>query len=206
MSTKRRVLGKQSGVRSTVTSYNNNLKTAVLLESNLEVDYYRMMEFILPEGATLEMQPEHIELVIDGKRIRYTPDAKITMSDGRITMHEIKYEKDIHVPRTREKLIKAKWKYASMNIRFDVITEREIRKGCQAENFSHLLAALHHEIPLDTFKLLVSDLPPQEYSIKEMSEIALSKGMSESIVKIAMAHMLFDWDTTLAWSDIRLGF
>lgn len=206
MSMKRRVLGKQSAVRSTVTGYNNNLKTAVLLESTLEVDYYRMMEFTLPEGATLEMQPEHIELVIDGKRIRYTPDAKITMPDGRIIMIEIKYEKDIHVPRTRQKLIKAKWKYASMGMQFEVMTEREIRKGHQAENFSHLLAALHHDKPVDAFHLLVNDLPPQQYSIKEMIEIAFSKGMSESIVKISMAHMLFQWDTTLAWSDIRLSF
>ncbi len=202
--TKDRILGKQNAVRSSYFSNNNRFNRASLSESDLELDYYRMMQFMLPEGSDFAVQPESIMLTINGKNVRYTSDGRIREPLFFPIYHEVKYESDLGNPDVQEKLEAAAEYYFSKGSGFEVYTENDIRIGHQAENISMLMSSLHHDKPIRDYELLSKGLTNRYYSIDEMYTLAEQKGLAPSVVNRCVAHKLFICDLTISWPNIGL--
>lgn len=97
-------------------------------ESALERDFVTLTAFF-DVGAVVTVQPVTIRFEHEGKARRYTPDFLVKSSDGRSTLVEIKYRRDLRIQwaRLRPAFAAARDWAATNGASFRIITESAIR-------------------------------------------------------------------------------
>ena len=200
----RRLLAKQSGVRSTFIGYTKQFDNVTVKESTLERDYYNWMLFTLPPDAVFIMQPEKFYYVLNGKPTFYTSDGHITLPTEDIFIDEVKYFEDsikpavLHKHKVLKGLLEEDEKEKTT---FRVLTERDIRVGDRAENYKMLKTCLHHPVPTLAFEALLVGIKQFQLSLHELHALADKKRIDRSVIKIAAAHQLLKTDLTKPWFD-----
>lgn len=198
----RRLLAKQSGVRSTFIGYTKQFDKVTVKESCLERDYYNWMLFTLPPDAVFIMQPEKFYYVLNGKPTWYTSDGHITLPSKNVYVDEVKYHaKSIEPEVAHKHSVLTKEHSKLKKTKFRVFTERDIRVGERAENFKMLKPCLHHPVPTLAFEALLVGIKQLQLSLHELHALADKKRIDRSVIKIAAAHQLLKTDLTKPWFD-----
>lgn len=99
------------------------------------VEYDGLTELLAdPDIVSAQVQPETIQLYMDGVQRSYTPDVRFVRRDGRIGYREFKLSKLDLDEESRKKLAAARASYKSRGYEFDVRDASEIRRGYRIEN------------------------------------------------------------------------
>ena len=114
------------------------MKRLVPWESQLELDYLRLME-VDNSVVAFHAQPEVCLYQLQGKEHRYFPDLRVELSDGSIRMVEVKYKADANTPENKERFALIKALYAERRISFEVVTELDIRRQPRLANAKLML-------------------------------------------------------------------
>lgn len=200
---KRRLLAKQSGVRSTIFGYSKSFNVVTINESSLEHDYKNWMIFSLPSDANFIMQPDKFRYQVKGKYHYYTADGKITLRNGAIYMDEVKYLKDTLKPAVAIKHQNLKNAFArEENTIFRVFTEEDIRVGQRAENLKYLQPCFNHPAPIEQIEALLKGVKSIEFTLSELYELADKKNIERITINHAIAHKLLKTDLTKHWNDL----
>lgn len=201
----RRLLAKQSGVRSTFIGYTKQFDNVTVKESTLERDYYNWMLFTLPHDAVFIMQPNKFYYELNGKPTHYTSDGHITFPCEKIWIDEVKYYEEsiepavLHKHQVLKGLLEEDEKKKTT---FRVLTERDIRIGERAENYKMLKPCLHHPAPVKVMEALLSKVKQPQLSLWELYTLADNKRINRSVIKNAVAHKLLKTDLTKAWNEL----
>lgn len=125
--------------RSHVTGFQSLATGVTEHESALERDFVTLASF-MDAGAVITAQPVTIRFEHEGRQRRYTPDFRVTWSDGRTDIVEIKYRADLRAGwrRLRPAFAAARAWARSNAARFRIATECGIR-GPQLEAAKRLL-------------------------------------------------------------------
>jgi hypothetical protein len=199
----RRLLAKQSGVRSTFIGHSDKFGHATIKESSLELDYFNWMVFTLPAEVEFIMQPPKHYYQLNGKDTHYTADGHITYPSGKIYVDEVKYKEDADEPATAYKHSVLKEEYSKLeNTTFRVLTEHDIRVGERSENFKMLKPCLKHQPPVKALEALLSNVKQSQLSLVELFDIADKQKIDRGVIKNAVAHQLLRADLTVAWKDL----
>lgn len=153
MNKPRRVV-KQSPVRGTQYVYSGHFQTVAALESELELDYYNLLNFERKAEHIL-IQPPSVYYIVGGKKRRYTPDFE-SIEDGCCYVDEVKYAVDTLSPEFQQKVHRLTVFFRNQGKIFRVITENDIRVGDRAKNLRYLSPALRLPPPIDDFNRLLA--------------------------------------------------
>ena len=136
--------------RSHVTGFRPLDGEAIEHESALERDFVLLAKFLDP-GAQITSQPVTIDFQEGARQRRYTPDFRVTWSDGRCELVEVKYRADLRSnwAMLRPGFVAARALTRQTGGAFRIATERGIRVP-MLENARRLLplrgAALDPEV------------------------------------------------------------
>ncbi|MGS0824382.1 hypothetical protein ACVBIO_01090 [Shewanella sp. 0m-8] len=195
---KDRVQAKQRFLGSTYVGFNSNTGNTAILESNLELIFWRRELFF--NTHKIKMQPSPLKHYCNGRLVNYTPDAEY-MKDGIHYVVEIKYLKDILKPDNQEKFKFIKAEYKLQGKEFITVSEEELYNGYESENIAMLLPSLRHPSPLLEVKALQTLLNETKYTYQELLYLADELGVKRVFVKRAIAHRLFYVDLSLHISN-----
>ncbi len=125
--------------RSHITGFRPVGAEAVEHESALERDFVTLVSF-LDAAAVITSQPLTIEFQDGAQLRRYTPDFRVTWSDGRSELVEVKYRSDLRAQwaRLRPAFVAARTEAAASGGRLRIATECGIR-GPLLDNARRLL-------------------------------------------------------------------
>ena len=161
------------------------------LESPLEADFCYHLEYD-QSVKSYQAQPLPISYFYDGKSRIYTPDFKVTLTDGSIIYYEIKFEEDIERIKDfelkNEEIIKV---VNSLDAEFEVITEEFIRKSPVYENLINLWSSINLEID-SSFLIKVIETLKQKQQATIRSLIFSDESLNEfgQIQKLIFEHKL----------------
>lgn len=197
----RRLLSKQSPVRSTFIGYTKQFEKVTVKESCLERDYYNWKLFTLPHDAVFIMQPEKFYYELNGKQTWYTGDGNIILPSEDEFIDEVKYYETSIKPEVAYKHTVLKKAFSKENKTFRVFTEHDIRVGERAENYKMLKPCLHHPAPSLALEALLTGIKQCQLSLHELHALADKKRIDRGVIKIAAAHNLLKTDLTKSWFD-----
>lgn len=106
-------------------------------ESTLERDFIKLLDFD-PTVLNFRFQPVRIDYVYHGKKLKYYPDFLVVKNDLKKYIYEVKAEN-----KTEDETNKVKFQVGlkfsnERNMRYVVVTEKDIRKGFLIENLDIL--------------------------------------------------------------------
>lgn len=201
MNKSRRVV-KQSPVRATQYVYSEHFQTVAALESELELDYYNLLNF-QRKAEYIQIQPPSIFYTVGGKKRRYTPDFEL-IEDGNFYVDEVKYVADTLSPEFQRKAYRLSAFFRAQGKIFRVITENDIRVGKRAKNLQYLSPALRLPPPLDDFNRLCNSIQERQLPLIELQKLLVPLGIDASFPRRAIAHQLLKCDLTQAWPSLHV--
>ncbi|WP_417227902.1 TnsA endonuclease N-terminal domain-containing protein [Amphritea sp.] len=201
---KDRKVGKQSYVKSTHYGFSELTQCAHALESQLEVDYFNLLNFER-SAIGFNAQPFSIYYTINGKERRYTPDFEVEMVEA-VYVDEIKYVEDTLEPAFIDKVYVLTEYFKKKNKTFRVITETDIRLGERAENLRYLQRAVQQVPPTQEILGFLDSLSYQECTVSEFQQALQQAGQDPNLCGRAVAHKLINADLTQKWTDIVLSW
>lgn len=142
---------KASSKLSTRGKHNSTkMKRVILWESTLERDFIKLLDFD-PDVTYFRFQPLKIEYIYQGKIRKYYPDFLVGKNDMKEYIYEVKAEE-----KTDDETNKIKFqvgmKYChEKNMRYVVVSEKDIRKGSLVENLD-ILSEVREETTSTTIK------------------------------------------------------
>lgn len=169
-----------------------NFKKAKLMDSLLERDGSLWGAFS-SNVLTYDAQPLTLKFECAGTIIVSKPDVEVTYVDGSSELLEIKYLEQYLDPKVRQKCRRVKDQFASMGIRYRVVTEKQIRRcPMHLKNFHRLLGYRLEPLVLPSINWLQ---PGKEYLVADVAD----KLGSDSLVfhLIAKGNLTFDFSKPL---------
>jgi hypothetical protein len=204
MNMKDRIQSKQKFYSKTSIAYSENYGCAAILESALEIDYFNWRDFENDKDF-FEMQPEKLVYKVDGRERRYTPDAMYVL-DCEKTIEEVKYVTEANEPDNIQKHKLLEKIYAENNIKFNVVTEIEIRIGDRATNLRYLRPALPHPKPIEELQNLLKHTSKKSMHISKFIEFQKQFNAKDCLVRRAIAHKLLLCDLTEPYDSLVLSW
>jgi len=114
-------------------------------ESQLERDLVHLLEFD-PSVVEYREQPVTVTYQDDGRTCRYTPDFLVRMAHG-LHVIEVKPAEHAERPEWRQLFERMADHFAKEGAKFEVLTEREIRRQPRLNNITLLLRYQRHAVP-----------------------------------------------------------
>ncbi len=152
------------------------------------------------EGAKSYIhQPKHHQISYPWRsklKVRHTPDAEVIDAESEIFVDEVKYDEETQKEDFKEQTEIRSAIYERRGYTYRVITELNVYNGENISNIAMLFPCLRHPAPFNEFEVLTKDLASINYTLREMNNIAISKGLEPIYVKRAIAHRLFSIDIT----------
>jgi TnsA endonuclease N terminal len=136
-------------------------------ESTLERDFIKVLDYD-PSIISFDFQPIKIEYYYQGKKRKYYPDFKVKKIDMKEYIYEVKAHSKLNHPTN---LIKYQVgaKYCSYNnMKFHVVTEKDIRQGFLIENLD-----------------LINEVRADSVGRKEMNDILMVLTTNVKPMKVA---------------------
>jgi len=124
----------------------------VVWESLIERDYFLLLEHD-PQVVRFIPQPETIEITLDSRWERYTPDVLVFYADGTLCRVEVKTDAALRRPEVAARLEVVRAQYLLDGKDFQVVRESEIRVGARIVNLGALRP--YTRIPLDEASIVV---------------------------------------------------
>ncbi|MFC0414163.1 TnsA endonuclease N-terminal domain-containing protein [Cytobacillus solani] len=106
-------------------------------ESTLERDFIKLLDFD-PTVINFRFQPERIDYVYQGKKLKYYPDFLVVKNDMKKYLYEVKAEDKINDEKNKIKFQVGLKYCGARNMKYLVVTEKDIRKGFLIENLDIL--------------------------------------------------------------------
>lgn len=203
MSKSRRVV-KQSPVRGTHYVYSEHFNVVAALESELELDYFNLLNFER-KATSIQIQPTSIFYMVANKQRRYTPDFQV-VEDGVCYVDEIKYESDTHSFEFQRKAYRLSVLFEQQHKVFRVVTEKDIRIGERAKNLRYLSPALRLPPPLDEFTRFCASTNTHEMPLAELQQCLKPLGIKPCFTRRAIAHQLLRCDLTQPWPSLIVSW
>lgn len=201
---KTRTQTKQKFYGKTSIAFSNTYHSTAVLESELEVDFFNLMNF---EGFAddFQMQPDSIRYKVGNKWRRYTADA-VFVIDGFATFVEIKYKKDADKPELIIKHEILKRHFNDNGSAFLVMTEEDILCGHRASNLRYLLPAISHISPVEELGKLLQLTNKTSMHITKFYKLQSKHNARDCLVRRAIAHKLITCNLALHFNDLQLDF
>ncbi len=203
---KSRRVAKQSPVRSTYYVYSDFTDQVAALESELEVDYFNLLNFERT-ASTFIAQPGSVFYDTPNGQRRYSPDFRV-VKDGVIYIVEIKEVREIrNNQRLADKFRILKKYFRQRDQVFIVITDEDIRIGDRHHNLNYLNPVLRHPSPISEMEELRKALPQvSTANILELQDRLRELGLNPGLCRRAIAHKLMDCDLTQPWESLQLSW
>lgn len=99
----------------------------VKFESDLERKVFYLLEFV-PSALQFSQQPPRMQLRVNGKSIRYTPDVAVKWRHGQPWLIEVKPLEEAHRPEWLVRFAAAAEGASEMGFRYVVVTDRHVNR------------------------------------------------------------------------------
>ncbi|MET0103254.1 MAG: TnsA endonuclease N-terminal domain-containing protein [Sedimenticola sp.] len=150
-------------------------------ESPVESDFLFLAEFDRDVIAIWE-QPETVEIVINGKSRKKTPDFKLLMRDGSVQIHEVKPEKKANEPENQLAFRLLASLYAERGQTYQVSVDTDIRTEPRLGNIKRL--ARYRKVIADRLRYLwLSQLLDE---VGAVTIVELEQGVHGQVLSKAM--------------------
>lgn len=160
-------------------------------ESQLERDFVYLLEFD-PAVLDYREQPETIRLTIDGKPRRYTPDFLVRTA-SLMVVYEVKPADKAAHPDMVALFASAAEHYAGRGMRYQVVTEADIRIRPYIDNVALLLRYRSHPVDADVEARILDRLAFEPTSLGELiTELAPHADMAEVLALLANRRLSAD--------------
>ena len=165
------------------------MRRSIAYESLLECDYLYLLDFA-DEVVAFEEQPLTITYRHAGRTHRYTPDFRVSQG-GHDLLVECKPLALVGADENRRKFAAGEAWAAEHGHQFQVVTEREIRRGCRVENVRFLtqfarypvepavrarileaLSATHEPLTLGQLASVVAEREPASALVPALLQLA----------------------------------
>ena len=148
-------------------SYKNGV--SVSWESQVERDLLYCLEFA-QDVASYVPQPETFEFWLDGKKCRYTPDVRVTQTDGEIRFKETKAELPNPESVMALRLNAAQSAIEGKGYALDIVCADEIRRGHFVTNIRLLYRYAQWLLPEEFAEKINRVLPPAGLALGALVE------------------------------------
>lgn len=160
-------------------------------ESQLERDFVYLLEFD-PAVLDYREQPETIRLVVDGEARRYTPDFFVRTASA-MAVYEVKPADKAIRPDLSALFTKAAEHYAGRGMRYQVMTEADIRIRPYLDNVALLLRYRAHPVDPDLEAEVLDRLASEPAALGELiAELSPQVGLAEVLALLANHRLAAD--------------
>ena len=180
------------------------MRRSIAYESLLECDYLYLLDFA-DEVAAFEEQPLTITYQHAGRTHRYTPDFRVSQG-GHELLVECKPLALVGTDQNRRKFAAGEAWAAEHGHQFQVVTEREIRRGCRVENVRFLTQFARYPVePVVRARILGAAFTadgPQ--TLGQLASTVAERDPASALVP-AILHLTYHHELIVPLDDARIS-
>jgi hypothetical protein len=198
-----RKLERVSRVNQSILGYGHKVKCMNYLESKLEMDTFLAMEFD-PKVEAYLTQPASFYIVVDGKKVRHTPDGLLIFDGGEMAFVQVKPAQTAYSPEYQRKF-KQYQRFFSTQLGFPYIlfTEQDLGESKAVVNLQQLFHFLDVKVSSIAKNRILKNMPPQ-FSVFDLEQTCKDHGRDDFFAwaLIAHGHIAYDNSKLLTRSSL----